>query len=47
MFYFTRNFERQKLRLQKEKKYNAIADAEVNADVGAEMPTSIFPNGHY
>ena len=47
MFYFTRNFERQKLTLQKEKKYNANADADVNADVDAEMPTSIFPNGHY
>ena len=39
MFYFLRNFERQKLRLRKAKKlfYNANADA--------EMPMPIFPNG--
>ena len=33
MFYFTRNFERQKSRLRKAKKiYSADADADVNAD---------------
>ena len=38
MFYFTRNFERQKLRLQKGKKiYNADANADVNADADADI----------
>ena len=40
MFYFTRNFKRQKLRLRKAKK---ISDAD--ADVNAEMPMPRFPNG--
>ena len=45
MFYFTRNFERQNLRLRKANKiYNANANADVNADAEAEM--SRFPNGH-
>ena len=47
MFYFTRNFERQKLRLQKVKKiYNTDADVHVTADADAEMPMPRFPNGH-
>ena len=38
MFYFTKNFERQKLRFQKAKNNcNADADADVNADADAEM----------
>ena len=38
MFYFTKNFERQKLRLRKAKNnYNADVDADVNADADAEM----------
>ena len=46
MFYFTRNFERQKLRLLKAKKnYIADADADVNADADVEMPMLRFPNG--
>ena len=46
MFYLTRNFERQKLRLQKAKKiYNADADADVNANADAEMPMPRFGNG--
>ena len=41
MFYFTRNFEMQKLRLRKAKK---IHNADVNADADAEMPMPRFPN---
>ena len=46
MFYLTRNFERQKLRLQKAKKiYNADADADVNVNADAEMSMPRFGNG--
>ena len=46
MFYFTRNFERQRLRLQKTKEfYNG--DANVNVDADAEMLMPKFPNGAY
>ena len=46
MFYLTRNFERQKLRLQKvQKTYDTDADANVNADADAEMLMPRFPNG--
>ena len=41
MFYFTRNFERQK------KIYNADADTDVNADADAQMLMPKFPNGHF
>ena len=38
MFYFTRNFKRQKLRLQKAKKiYNADTDVNANADANAKI----------
>ena len=50
MFYFSRNFERQKLRLWKaKKKYNADPDAhaDINANADAEMPMPRFPNGHF
>ena len=47
MFYFTRNFERQNLRLRKANKiYNADVDADENADADAEMSMPRFPNGH-
>ena len=46
MFYLTRIFDRQILRLRKAKKiYNADADADVNADADAEMPMPRFLNG--
>ena len=45
MFYLTRNFERQKLRLLKGKKNcNVDADADVTDDADFEKPMSIFPN---
>ena len=38
MFYFTKKFERQKLRFRKFKKiYNADAGADVNVDADAEI----------
>ena len=41
MFHFTRNFEMQKLRLQKAKTFH---NADVNGDADAEMPMPRFPN---
>ena len=47
MFYFTRNFERQNLRLRKANKiYNADVDADENTDADAEMSMPRFPHGH-